>query len=109
MGLLELLLIVLVIAAVAGGIGVSPVLWVLLLVALIVFLTGGGFGYPKRRPGLALPRRGCLPVPWGGPVGSAWFHRMAVQERRFCGPGRLKCEHRQPDASPGRARDRSER
>ena len=46
-GLLELLLIVLVIAAVAGGIGVSPLLWLLLVVALVVFLTGGGFGYRR--------------------------------------------------------------
>jgi len=30
MGLLELVLIVLVIAAIAGGIGVSPLLWLLL-------------------------------------------------------------------------------
>jgi hypothetical protein len=48
MGLLELLLIVLVIAAVAGGIGVSPLLWLLLVVALVVFLTAGGFGYRSR-------------------------------------------------------------
>jgi hypothetical protein len=47
MGLVELLLIVLVIAAIAGGIGVSPLLWLLLLVALVVFLTGGGFGYRR--------------------------------------------------------------
>jgi hypothetical protein len=47
MGPLELLLIVLVIAAIAGGIGVSPLLWLLLLVALVVFLTGGGFGYRR--------------------------------------------------------------
>jgi hypothetical protein len=47
MGLLELLLIVLVVAAVAGGIGVSPLLWLLLVVALVVFLTGGGFGYRR--------------------------------------------------------------
>jgi hypothetical protein len=44
MGLLELVLIVLVIAAIAGGIGVSPFLWLLLLVALVVFFVGGGFG-----------------------------------------------------------------
>jgi hypothetical protein len=49
MGLLELLLIVLVVAAIAGGIGVSPLLWLLLLVALVVFLTGGGFGYRRGR------------------------------------------------------------
>jgi uncharacterized membrane protein YjdF len=47
MGLIELLLIVLVIAAVAGGIGLSPLLWLLLVVALVVFLTGGGFGYRR--------------------------------------------------------------
>jgi hypothetical protein len=47
MGLLELLLIVLVIAAVAGGIGVSPLLWLLLLIALVVFFTRGGFGYRR--------------------------------------------------------------
>jgi len=46
-GLLELLLIVLVIAAVAGGIGVSPLLWLLLLVALVVFFTRGAFGYRR--------------------------------------------------------------
>jgi len=43
----ELVLIVLVIAAIAGGIGVSPFLWLLLLVALVVLLTGGGFGYRR--------------------------------------------------------------
>jgi hypothetical protein len=48
MGLLELLLIVLVIAAIAGGIGLSPFLWLLLVVALVIFLTGGGFGYRRR-------------------------------------------------------------
>jgi hypothetical protein len=47
MGLLELLLIVLVIAAIAGGIGVSPLLWLWLVVALVVFLTGGAFGYRR--------------------------------------------------------------
>jgi hypothetical protein len=47
MGLVELLLIVLVIAAVAGGIGLSPLLWLLLLVALVVFATRGGFGYRR--------------------------------------------------------------
>ena len=47
-GILELLLIVLVVLAVAGGIGVSPLLWLLLVVALVVFLTGGGFGYRRR-------------------------------------------------------------
>jgi hypothetical protein len=47
MGLIELLLIILVIAAIAGGIGVSPLLWLLLVVALVLFLTGGGFGYRR--------------------------------------------------------------
>lgn len=47
MGLIELLLIVLVIAAIAGGIGVSPFLWLLLLVAAVILLTGGGFGYRR--------------------------------------------------------------
>ena len=50
MGLLELLLIVLVVAAIAGGIGVSPLLWLLLVVALVVFLMRGAFGY--RRGGI---------------------------------------------------------
>ena len=48
-GLVELLLIVLVVAAVVGGIGLSPLLWLLLLVALVLFLTGGGFGYRRSR------------------------------------------------------------
>lgn len=47
MGLIELVLIVLVIAAIAGGLGVSPFLWLLLIVALVVLLTGGGFGYRR--------------------------------------------------------------
>ena len=47
MGLVEIVLIVLVIAAIAGGLGVSPLLWLLLLVALVVLLTGGGFGYRR--------------------------------------------------------------
>jgi uncharacterized membrane protein YjdF len=47
MGLIELLLVILVIAAVAGGIGVSPLLWLLLVVALVLFLMGGGFGYRR--------------------------------------------------------------
>jgi hypothetical protein len=47
MGLLELVLIVLVVAAIAGGIGVSPLLWLLLLVALVLFFTRGGFGYRR--------------------------------------------------------------
>jgi uncharacterized membrane protein YjdF len=49
MGLLEFLVIVLVVAAIAGGIGLSPLLWLLLLVALVVFLTGGGFAYRRGR------------------------------------------------------------
>ena len=49
MGLVELLIIVLVIAAIAGGVGVSPLLWILLLVALVVLLTRGGFGYGRSR------------------------------------------------------------
>jgi uncharacterized membrane protein YjdF len=49
MGLIEVLLIVLVVLAIAGGIGVSPLLWLLLLVALVLFLTGGGFGYRRGR------------------------------------------------------------
>jgi hypothetical protein len=46
-GLVELLLIVLVIAAIAGGIGLSPFLWLLLLVAVVVLPTSGGFGYRR--------------------------------------------------------------
>ena len=48
MGLLELLLIVLSDRSRRGRIGVSPLLWLLLVVALVVFLTGGGFGYRSR-------------------------------------------------------------
>lgn len=47
MGLVEILLIVLVIAAIAGGIGLSPFLWLLLLVAVVILLTSGGFGYRR--------------------------------------------------------------
>jgi len=47
MGLVDLLLVVLVVLAVAGGLGVSPFLWLLLVVALLVFLTRGGFGYGR--------------------------------------------------------------
>jgi hypothetical protein len=47
MGLIELLLVVLVIAAIAGGIGVSPLLWLLLLVVVVIMLTSGGFGYRR--------------------------------------------------------------
>jgi hypothetical protein len=50
MGLIELLLIVLVIAAVFGGIAVNPLLFVLLLIALLILFTRGRFGY--RRGGL---------------------------------------------------------
>ena len=46
-GLIEFLLIVLVIAAIAGGIGVSPFLWLLLLIAAVILLTSGGFGYRR--------------------------------------------------------------
>ena len=48
MGLVELIIIVLVVAAVVGGIGLSPLLWILLLVALVLFLTRGGFGSGRR-------------------------------------------------------------
>jgi hypothetical protein len=48
MGLVELVIVVLVIAAIAGGIGLSPLLWILLLVALFLLLTRGGFGYGRR-------------------------------------------------------------
>ena len=47
MGLIELLIVVLVIAAIAGGIGISPLLWILLLVAVVLLLTRGGFGYGR--------------------------------------------------------------
>jgi hypothetical protein len=47
MGIVELLLIVLVIAAIAGGIGLSPFLWLLLILAAIILLTSGGFGYRR--------------------------------------------------------------
>ena len=52
MGLLELLLIVLVIAAIAGGIGVSPLLWLLLLVALVRLPHGRRIRLSQRREGL---------------------------------------------------------
>lgn len=48
MGLVELLLIVLVIAAIAGGLGVSPFLWLLLILAAVILFTSGGFGYSRR-------------------------------------------------------------
>jgi len=47
MGLVEIIIVALVLAAIFGGIGVSPLLWLLLLVALVVLLTGGGFGYRR--------------------------------------------------------------
>jgi hypothetical protein len=47
MGPIELLIIVLVILAIAGGIGVSPLLWILLIIALVLLLTRGGFGYRR--------------------------------------------------------------
>lgn len=48
MGIIELLLIVLVIAAIFGGIAIHPLMFVLLLVALALLLTRGGFGYGRR-------------------------------------------------------------
>jgi hypothetical protein len=47
MGLLEILIIILVLAAVFGGIAVSPVLFVLLIVAVLILFTRGGFGYQR--------------------------------------------------------------
>jgi len=47
MGLLELVLVVLVIAAIFGGIAVNPLLFILLLVALLILFTRGGFGYRR--------------------------------------------------------------
>ena len=47
MGIIELLLIVLVIAAIFGGIAVHPLLFVLLLAALVILFTRGGFGYSR--------------------------------------------------------------
>lgn len=44
MGILELLIVVLVIVAIAGGIAIHPLLFALLLVALVLFLTRGGLG-----------------------------------------------------------------
>ena len=41
MGLVELVLVVLVVAAIAGGLAISPLLWILLLVALVLFHIGG--------------------------------------------------------------------
>ena len=54
MGLMELLLIVLVIAAIAGGIGVSPLLWLLLVVALVRLPHGRRIRLSQRRAGLAM-------------------------------------------------------
>ncbi len=47
MGLIELLLVILVLAAIFGGIAVNPLLFVLLLVALVILFTRGGFGYGR--------------------------------------------------------------
>lgn len=47
MGLLEILIIILVLAAILGGIAVSPVLFVLLIVVLVILFTRGGFGYQR--------------------------------------------------------------
>jgi hypothetical protein len=47
MGLLELLIIILVLAAIFGGIAVSPLLFVLLIVVIFVLYTRGGFGYRR--------------------------------------------------------------
>jgi hypothetical protein len=47
MGLVEIIIVLLVLAAIFGGIGVSPLLWLLLIVAGVVLLTGGGFGYRR--------------------------------------------------------------
>jgi predicted RND superfamily exporter protein len=47
MGLLELLIIILVLAALFGGIAVSPLLFVLLIVVFVILFTRGGFGYRR--------------------------------------------------------------
>jgi hypothetical protein len=47
MGLLELLIIILVLAAIFGGVAVSPVLFVLLIVVVLILFTRGGFGYQR--------------------------------------------------------------
>jgi hypothetical protein len=44
MGLIELLLIVLVLAAIFGGIAVNPLLFVLLLAVVVILFMRGGFG-----------------------------------------------------------------
>ena len=48
MGLLEILIIILVLAAIFGGFAISPVLFVLLIVVLVILFTRGGFGYRRR-------------------------------------------------------------
>jgi hypothetical protein len=50
MGLIELFIIVLVLAAIFGGVAVNPLLFVLLLLAVLILFTRGGFGY--RRGGI---------------------------------------------------------
>ncbi len=45
--ILELLIIILVLAAIFGGIAVSPLLFVLLIVVLVILFTRGGFGYRR--------------------------------------------------------------
>ena len=47
MGLLELLIIILVLVAIFGGIAVSPLLFVLLIVVLVILFTRGGFDYRR--------------------------------------------------------------
>jgi hypothetical protein len=47
MGLLEFLIIILVLVAIFGGIAISPVLFVLLLVVVLIMFTRGGFGYQR--------------------------------------------------------------
>jgi hypothetical protein len=47
MGLLELLIVILVLVAIFGGVAVSPLLFVLLIVVLFILFTRGGFGYRR--------------------------------------------------------------
>ena len=47
MGPLELLIIILVLAAIFGGIADSPVLFVLLILVLVILFTRGGIGYRR--------------------------------------------------------------
>ena len=47
MGLVELLIIVLVLAAIFGGVAVNPLLFVLLIVVIFILFTRGGFGYRR--------------------------------------------------------------